>query len=125
MDLKILVPLAPFIMVIAIVVIPAWFKSREKRDMQETLRKAIEQGQPLPPELIESLTQAAPPPSSASRDVRLGVMLIAIALGVVGCGAGLGYFAQEAAFAIGAFAAIPGAIGMAFVILSFFNKNRD
>lgn len=125
MGLEILIPLAPFLMVIAIVVIPAWLKSREKRDMQETLRKSIEQGQPLPAEIIESLSRSVPPPASASRDIRIGVMLIAAAAGIAGCGAILGYFAEEAAYAVGAFAAIPGAIGLAFVILSFFNKNRD
>lgn len=125
MDAEILVPLSLFAMIAAIVIGPTWLKHREKKEMQETLRRAIDKGQSLPTELIDSLTHAAPKPPTASRDVRTGVLLIATALGIAAFGALIGYLTTDRAYTLIAFGAIPGAIGFAFVILSVFNKNKD
>ncbi len=126
MDFGILVPLAPFIMVAIIVVVPAWLKSRERREMQETVRTAIEKGQPLPPELIEALSKDMRPRkvSSAQRDLRIGVVLLSIAVGVALTGVALGQINDNAMYGTMSGAAIPGMIGLAFVILSFFNPNK-
>jgi len=129
MDLGILIPLAPFIMVIAIVVVPAMLKSRERKEMQATLRAAIEKGQPLPPEVIEALSKDnIKPPATASRDLRVGVILLAVSIGIAIFGSAFSYidgFEEAKAVApIVGIAAIPGMIGLAFVILSFFNKNK-
>jgi len=126
MDLGILVPLAPFIMVAVIVVVPAWLKSRERREMQETVRTAIEKGQPLPPELIEALTKEVKGPkvSSAQRDIRIGVILLSVGAGLALLGAALRVVEDEAFYALLGSAAIPATIGVAFVILSFFNPNK-
>ena len=123
--MEVLIPLAPFIMVIAIVVIPAWLKSRERREMQETLRRAIDKGQALPQELVDSLSKReVATPSSAAKDIRVGVILISVSLGIVLLGTAIGYIEDEAYYPILGAAAIPGMIGLAFVVLSFFNKNR-
>lgn len=129
MDLGILIPLAPFIMVIAIVVVPAVLKSRERKEMQATLRAAIEKGQPLPPEVIEALSKDnIKPPATASRDLRVGVILLAVSIGIALFGSTFnfigGYEETKAVAPIIGIAAIPGMIGLAFVILSFFNKNK-
>lgn len=52
--------------------------------MHRTLRKAIEHGQPLAPELIEQLDRA-PQPEVA--DQRIGFVLIALALALLAAGA--------------------------------------
>ena len=123
--MEILVPLAPFIMVIAIVVIPAWLKSRERRDMQAVLRAAIEKGQPLPPEVVESLSrQEVKTPASARKDLRIGVILLAISLGIVLMAYTVGMIERDAYYPMLGASAIPGMIGVAFVILSFFNPNK-
>ena len=129
MDLGILIPLAPFIMVIAIVVVPAVLKSRERKEMQATLRAAIEKGQPLPPEVIEALSKDnIKLPATASRDLRVGVILLAVSIGIALFGSAFnfigGYEETKAVAPIIGIAAIPGMIGLAFVILSFFNKNK-
>ncbi|MDG2529529.1 DUF6249 domain-containing protein [Caulobacter endophyticus] len=126
MELGILVPLAPFIMVVCIVVIPMWLKSRDRREMQATVRAAIEKGQPLPPELIEALSKEVKPPreSSALRDMRVGVILIAVGAGLAVLGFMLGQIADEALHPVMGAAAIPALIGVAYVILSFFNPNK-
>lgn len=122
---EILIPLAPFIMVVAIVAIPAWLKSRDRREMQATLRSAIEKGQPLPPEVIESITKDnVKPPATAARDLRTGVILLAVAIGIAIMGYGVSFKDLDAFYVLSGLAAIPGMIGLAFIVLSFFNKNK-
>jgi hypothetical protein len=122
---EILIPLAPFIMVVAIVAIPAWLKSRDRREMQATLRSAIEKGQPLPPEVIESITRDnVRPPATAARDLRTGVILLAVAIGVAIMGYGVSFNHTDAFYVLSGLAAIPGMIGLAFIVLSVFNKNK-
>ena len=126
MDLGILIPLSPFLMVAAIVIVPAWLRTRERREMQATVRAAIEKGQPLPPELVEALSKDVRPRvvSSAHRDMRIGVILLAVAAGVALTGVALGQINDNAMFGTVSGAAIPGMIGLAFIILSFFNPNK-
>ena len=120
-----LVGIAPFAMVVAIVVIPAWLKSRERREMQATLRSAIEKGQSLPPEVIDALSKDnLTPPATAARDLRLGVILLAVSIGIAVFGYAVSFEEMDAFYPISGIAAIPGMIGLAFVILSFFNKNK-
>lgn len=121
----VLIPLAPFLMVVAIVVIPAWLKSRERKEMQATLRTAIEKGQPLPPEIIDALSREnIKPPATAARDLRIGVILLAVSIGIALFGYAVSFEEWEAFYPITGMAAIPGMIGLAFIILSAFNKNK-
>ncbi|MFT4253830.1 MAG: DUF6249 domain-containing protein [Caulobacter sp.] len=126
MELGILIPLAPFIMVVCIVCIPLWLKSRERREMQATVRAAIEKGQALPPELIEAMSKEVKPPkeSSAMRDMRVGVILIAVGGGIAVLGLTLGQIDDNAMHPFLGAAAIPALIGVAYVVLSFFNPNK-
>ncbi|WP_427791990.1 DUF6249 domain-containing protein [Brevundimonas diminuta] len=122
---EVLIPLAPFLMVVAIVVIPSWLKSRERREMQATLRAAIEKGQTLPPEVIEAISKDnAKPPATAARDLRTGVILLAVAIGIAVFGYAVSFAEMDAYYPIVGIAAIPGMIGLAFIVLSFFNKNK-
>ena len=117
---------AVFGTITAIIVGPTYFKSRERREMQTIFRAAVEKGQPLPPELIDAMTkdQVRKLPS-ASRDLRIGVILLFLAAGIAGAFWMLGVNVDNDATFIAGFAAIPGSIGLAFIILSFFNKNKD
>lgn len=126
MELGILIPLAPFIMVVCIVCIPLWLKSRERREMQATVRAAIEKGQALPPELIEAMSKEVKPPkeSSSLRDMRVGVILIAVGAGIAVLGWMIGLHEGEVVHPVLGVAAIPALIGVAYVVLSFFNPNK-
>ena len=123
---EVLIPIMFFAMIAAIVIVPAWLKSKERRDMQATLRASIDKGQALPPEVIDALTrQTVKPPATAGRDLRIGVILLALSLGIAATFSFIGFkFGESEAWGFGAFAAIPGAIGLAFIILSAFNKNK-
>jgi hypothetical protein len=123
----VLVPLFICSMIVAIVVLPGWLRSRDRREMQATVRAAIEKGQPLPPELIEAMTKGIKPAkiSSAHRDMRIGIILLAVAAGIALTGVALGAINDNAMFGTVSGAAVPGMIGIAFIILSFFNPNKN
>lgn len=124
MGVEVLVPLGSFVMVILIIAIPAYFKNREKREMQATVRAAIAQGQALPPELIDALTRDSVKKSSGQRDLRVGVVWLAVAIGISIFAWMVRFEDGDAVYPLIGIAAIPGCIGLAFIVLSFFNKNR-
>ncbi|NGM48147.1 hypothetical protein G5B46_00850 [Caulobacter sp. 602-2] len=122
----ILVPLGFFAMIAAIVLVPVWLRARNKQEMQATVRTAIEKGQALPPELVDAMTKDIKPPkeSTAVRDIRAGVILIAVGAGLAVMGLILGQSHDEAFHPLLGAAAIPALIGAAYVVLSFFNPNK-
>jgi hypothetical protein len=123
--LEILIPLTFFAMIAAIVIAPRYLKSQERQKMAETLRAAIERGQPLPPEMINVLTADVKPPSSPQRDLRRGVILVAVALGLVVLGLVLGVDEPDATYPLIGSAAIPGFIGLALIVISRWGKDRS
>jgi hypothetical protein len=119
-----------FASVVAIILGPSYLKSREKQAMQDIVRTAIDKGQPMPPEMIDALTREAKARvPSASRDLRVGVILLAISIGIALFGYAFSFVngveEARAVFPIVGMGAIPGAVGVAFIVLSFFNKNKD
>ena len=128
---------AVFGTITAIIVGPTYFKSRERREMQATVRAAIDKGQPLPPEVIDALsTEATRNIPSRTRDIRRGVIWLAVGIGMAafslindlrGFGGDDWSDGGHTNFDGGllGLAAIPITIGLAFIVLSFFNKNKD
>jgi len=123
---------AVFGSITAIVVGPSWLKSRERADVQATVRAAIEKGQPLPPEVIEAMgKEATKNIPSRSRDLRRGIIWLAVGIGLAAFGlvndlnwSGDNWDANVGGGMLGV-ACIPATIGLAFIVLSFFNKNKD
>ena len=131
----VLVPIVGIFMIIAVVVGPIWIRShyaaRDRAQMHETMRVAYEKGQPVPPELIEKLTesvtrQQSPAGSVPDADLRRAVVLIAVGLGLAGLGAGFwfGLPGQDSGSPgaivggiIAGSGAIPGFIGLAYLVL--------
>jgi Na+/H+ antiporter NhaD/arsenite permease-like protein len=122
--LEILIPLTFFAMIAAIVIGPRYLKSLERRKMADTLRAAIDKGQPLPPEVINLLTADARPPASPQRDLRRGVILVAVALGLVVMGLVVGQGEPDATYPMIGVAAIPGFIGLALIAIAQLGKDR-
>jgi hypothetical protein len=122
---EIVVPVVGCMMIVAIVCLPIYFKSRERREMQATLRVAIEKGQPIPPEVIEAMTRAVKMPPTRLRDLRTGVIWLAIGIGI-GLATYFGDFIHgDGDFDSIGLACIPAVIGVAFIVLSFFNPNKE
>jgi hypothetical protein len=95
--------------------------------MQQTLRVSLEKGQTLPAELVSALEHSITAKTMPTRegDLRRGVVLIAAGLGFIGLGYGLWYglmsVDEMSAYISGActagVGAIPGLIGIAYIIL--------
>ena len=120
-----------FSAITAIVFGPSYLKSREKREMQTTVRHAIDKGQDLPPELIDAMTRdVASKLPSRTRDLRRGVIWLAVGIGFAAFSylSNLGWNDHDmegASAAMMGLAAIPATIGLAFIVLSFFNPNKE
>lgn len=122
---------AVFGTITAIVVGPTYLKSREKREMQATIRHAIDKGQDLPPELIDTMTRdVASKLPSRTRDLRRGVIWLAVGIGLAAFGlvselGGDDWNGGGFDNGLLGIACIPATIGLAFIVLSFFNPNKD
>lgn len=118
--------------IVAIFFGPSYLKSRDRRETQATVRHAIDKGQELPPELIEAMTRdVASKLPSRNRDLRRGVIWVAVGVGIAAfsvlsdMGWDNGNDWHEIGNGLLGIAAIPTTIGLAFIILSFFNPNKD
>ena len=125
-----LIPLAGILMIVALVLGPIWlgtrYKSEERARMHETLRRAFDKGQPIPPEIVDTLAQDKPRPTP-ERDFRVGVILIAVAIAMLVLGWTI-YAIEDEAEALAAFggmAAFPGLIGLVFLAFSFGLRGRS
>jgi len=117
----------------AIIVGPMYLKSKERERMHETLRIAYEKGQPVPPEMIAALhsNQTLRVESTPERDLRRAIVLIAVGLGLCALGYGMWYglssVSDIAAYVTGGSiagaGAIPGLIGVAYLILYLTRRN--
>ena len=120
-----------FSAITAIIFGPSYLKSREKREVQQTVRHAIDKGQDLPPELIDAMTRdVASKLPSRTRDLRRGVIWLAVGIGFAAFSylSNLGWNDHDmegASAAMMGLAAIPVTVGLAFIVLSFFNPNKE
>ncbi|HZZ88156.1 MAG TPA: DUF6249 domain-containing protein [Caulobacteraceae bacterium] len=121
------------IIVLGVTVLPRYIKSRERTKLYEVMRTAYEKGQPVPPELIASLTSEPAEPdtsgytraSGADRDLRRALVLIAVGLGLgllgLALGSGIGVVSRIGGAvtggAIAGAGAIPAFIGLAYLLL--------
>ncbi len=110
----------------AIMIFSRYFKSRERQQMQETIRMAIEKGQPLPPEMIDAISRDVRPSPSASRDLRIGFIWIGVAVGMAAFGYALGFNEDtgHAFYPMLGLAAFPGFIGLALIILGLLGRGK-
>ena len=122
------------VMILGLALGPRYIRSRERTRLYDLMRTAYEKGQPVPPELIASLTSepvdqadAAAPyrGSGADRDLRRAVVLIAVGLGLGALGlllgAGIGIASRIGGAITGGViagaGAIPAFIGLAYLLL--------
>ncbi len=110
-----LIPIAMFAAIALIFFIVLYFRQRSRADMQQTIRLALERGTELTPELINRL--GAPAEPSKNRDLRLGLIWMALAVGLAMCGLAVATFSIEALYGCLAGAAFPFAIGLAYMIM--------
>ena len=110
----------------AVCIVPFYLRSQERIRVQETLRAAIESGQPMPTEMMENAARniSIRPSPSPSRDLRTGIIWLGVGLGFIAMGVALGYEEPESTIPMVALAAFPVFIGLAFIVLSFVNRPK-
>jgi Domain of unknown function (DUF6249) len=109
-------------------IVPRYFKSVERQKMAETLRAAIEKGQPLPTEVIEAMSSNVRNPGlppSPQRDLRTGIIWLGVGVGFAALGGAVSFEDADALYPMLGFAAFPIFIGLAFVILGLMNKSKS
>ena len=109
-------------------IVPRYFKSLERQKMAETLRVAIEKGQPLPTEVIDAMSsnvRSPGLPASPQRDLRTGIIWMGVGIGVGAFGAVLSFEEPDALFPFLAFATFPVFIGLAFIALGLLNRTKS
>ena len=112
------IPLSMFIGLAIVLSLWVWFRYKAKRDMQETIRAAIEKGEGLSPELIQNLVN---PPVSPQRDLRRGVISVGTAVAI----ALFAFFVDEGdAFGpLVGIAMFPLSLGAGFLLMHRFGKS--
>ncbi|EGF90691.1 hypothetical protein ABI_37230 [Asticcacaulis biprosthecium C19] len=124
MDAKILIPIVAIIftfgMPIAIVAIIQFTKARNNAELQKTVRTAIEKGETLPADFLDGLQRSVPKAKTPMNDVRAGMILMAVAGGIM-----LWHYIDDGALGDGlsGIAAVPGLIGVALLILGIIGLN--
>jgi hypothetical protein len=120
-------------LIAAVVLVPMYLRYKDRGRLHETLRLAYEKGQPVPPELFDALQSGVTPtrPWTPESDLRRGLVLMGVGLGLVGLGYGIWYglmiVNQTAAYVGGGCTAgagaIPGLIGVAYIVLWATRRN--
>jgi hypothetical protein len=125
MNEEFFVPVALFGMIVAIVWLFQHFAAKKRIEGYKTLQIAIEKGQPLTPETLQSMARLASPIA----DLRRGIVFVAVALGFVSFATIVLWNATGEAVGVrnGLYgvATFPLFIGLAFLGLHFFaNENK-
>lgn len=110
-----LIPIVLFLTIGGVFALAYYFRFRTRREVQTTLRAAIEQGQVLSPELIEGLADSL---ARRHADLRRGVVSIAMGLAVLAVAVLLGE--EDAERPLLALASFPILLGIAYLGLWFF-----
>ncbi len=108
------IPIAMFAAIALIFFLVLYFKHRNRAEMQQTVRLALEKGTELTPDIINRLGEPEP---SKNRDLRAGLIWTALALGLVLCGFAVPDPSGNALRGCLACAAFPFAIGVAYLIM--------
>ncbi|WP_293902664.1 DUF6249 domain-containing protein [Phenylobacterium sp.] len=108
--------------------VPRYLKSVERQRMAETLRLAIEKGQPLPTEIIDAMSsnvRAPGLPPSPQRDLRIGIIWLGVGVGFAALGLTLSFEEPDALFPFLGVASFPIFIGLAFIALGLLNRPKS
>ena len=120
MSVEIIVPVALFAALFGIVAIVMMFRHRTRKELQLTVRAAIQSGQELSPEVLAGLTAALQPAPEA--DLRRGLVGMALGVGFVAMAFGVGE--PEATGPILGLSAFPFFVGLAYLAIWRMNSKK-
>ena len=111
-----LIPIVMFMVIGAVVSLVLYLRYRTRRDLQETIRTAVDRGTELSPEVLNALSTSI----SQTNDLRRGVIAIALGVGFFVFGQVVGE--PDAEQPMMAIATFPFLIGLAYLGLHFTNR---
>ena len=120
MDEDVIIPIVMFLSIAVVTIVYFYFKARARADKQQTIRLALEKGNELSPEFVQQLGEAEP---AKDRDLRRGVIFLALAMGLVLIGFAVPE--PEALRGLLAGAALPFAIGVAFLFMYWYGDKKE
>ena len=118
----------------AVILMPVFWRAQERRRVIEAVQQMSQTSSPLTTDLVQTLMGPfGPARPSRERDLRIGALMLATAIGIVLIGMAIygGAFGaaenerQAVGAGIGSIGAIPGCIGVAFILLGLGQKRRD
>jgi len=122
MGAEILVPIAFFGTIVAAVWLVSYFNGRKRMTVHETLRHAIDKGQPLSPELMDRMSLVTDP---VRADLRRGVLFLAFGAAFAVLGTLIGMEEAEAITPMLGVATFPIFLGIAYIGLWAFGRGRS
>ena len=120
--IEVMIPIVMFIAIAVVLCLYFYWRHRTSQSVQETVRTAIEQGQQLTPEILERLGQTPRRAKSENADLRRGVILISVGLGIAAFVAWSGELHGPAMLPL-AIGSLPTLIGIAYLGLWRFDKS--
>jgi hypothetical protein len=117
-----IIPIVMFISVAVVFVFWFFFRHRSRMEMQYTIRLALDKGTELTPELIRQIGEPEPP---QDKDLRRGLVWLAIAFGLAIIAVAIGSQEPDAFSSILAGAALPFTIGSAYLIMHRFGTRKE
>lgn len=115
----VIIPVVMFIAVALVFIAFLYLKFRAKVESQQTIRMALEKGTELSPELIKQIGEPEPP---KDRDLRRGMIWIALGIGLALLA--LGINEADATGSILGSASFPTLIGLAYLIMWRYGARR-
>lgn len=112
--IPIVVPTVTMLVIGGTIALITYFRFRRRREVQETIRIAIEKGQELPTEFLETISSPKNRPKK-DQDLRRGVVLVAVGLGIGAFGVLVGE--DDAVGPLMGIGSIPFLIGLALTAL--------
>ena len=112
------IPLSMFIGLAVVLSLWVGFRYKAKKDLQMTIRTAIEKGEGLSPELIENLVN---PPVSSQRDLRRGVISVLSAIAIALFAMFIGE--EDAVGPLLGISMFPLSIGVGYLVMHRFAKS--
>lgn len=120
--IPIIVPTVTMLVVGGTIALITYYRFRRRREVQETIRLAIEKGQELPTEFLETISSPKERPRK-DQDLRRGIVLIAVGVGIAAFGILVGE--EDAMRPLMGIGSIPFLIGLAFTALWVLRTRHD
>jgi hypothetical protein len=121
MDEEVWIPIVMFVSLAVVFSLWFYFRYKARLETQQTFRLALEKGSELSPDFIKQLAEPEP---SKDRDLRRGLVWLALAVGLALCGFAVPDPTGDALRGCLAGAAFPFAIGVAFLIMYQYGARK-